>query len=90
VIDPDEVVNCGGLCVTAPLRTVLDIARFTPRFTADLYRITAELMRLGRFGTEDCRATLDRRRNLPSKRRALERILDAADRAQPPLTRYTS
>jgi hypothetical protein len=90
VISPDEVTNCGGLCVTDPLRTVLDIARFTPRFTSDHYRITAELMRLGRFGAEECRATLDRRRNLPAKRRALERIVEAAGRAQPPLTRYTS
>jgi hypothetical protein len=90
VIGPDEVQNCGGLSVTAPLRTVLDLARFTPRFTSDHYRVTAELMRLGRFGAEECLATLDRRRNLPGKRRALERIVDAAERAQPPLTRYTS
>jgi hypothetical protein len=90
VIAPEEVLDCGGQAVTTPLRTAVDLARFSPEFADDEFRVVITLMRLGRFGVHECGMVLDRRRNLPNKRIALTRLREAARRAQPPLTRYTS
>ena len=77
VIDASELVHFAGLLVTTPLRTVVDLARSSVNFTNDDLRAVGDLMRIGRFGIEECRAVLDRRRNLPHKRLALERIDEA-------------
>lgn len=90
VIASDELLDCAGLAVTTPLRTAVDLARCSADFDDEEFRLVIALMRLGRFGVRECVAVLDRRRNLPNKRLALERILESARRAQPPLTRYTS
>ncbi len=90
VIDRGDLVNFAGLLVTTPLRTVVDLARTSPEFDDADFRAVIGLMRIGGFGVDDCREFADRRRNLPNKRLALERINEAARRIQPPLTRYTS
>lgn len=77
VIDASELLQVAGLLVTTPLRTVVDLARSSMNFKNDDLRAVRDLMRIGRFGIEECRAVLDRRRNLPHKRLALERIDEA-------------
>ena len=83
VIDSSDLVEVAGLLVTTPLRTVVDLARASVNFKNDDLRAVSDLMRIGRFGVEECRAVLDRRRNLPHKRLALERIDEAARRVSP-------
>jgi hypothetical protein len=74
VLDPTDRVDFGIATVTSPLRTAVDLARFrAPLGDAESAAIVA-LARLGDFGLEQCRELLDRRRNLPEKRRALERL----------------
>lgn len=87
VIDRADLTCCAGLELTTPLRTAIDIARFSPSFAGDELRMIRALMNLGRFTVDDCRTVLDRRRNLPNKRRALVRLAEAAEPDQPPLTR---
>ena len=88
VVDASDLVDVAGLLVTTPLRTVVDLARASVNFDNDELRAVSELMRIGRFGFDECRAVLDRRRNLPHKRLALERITEAARRSAPfPLLR---
>ncbi|MET4780186.1 type IV toxin-antitoxin system AbiEi family antitoxin [Glaciihabitans sp. UYNi722] len=90
VLDESDLLDYSGLRVTTPLRTVVDLARFSPAFGEQEVRMTNALMRLGRFGVGECVAMLDRRRNLPGKRQALARIMAADDYSQPPDTLYTS
>lgn len=80
VIDDAETLTIGDLRVTTPLRTAIDIARFTVDFGSEDRAIVAGLMRLGGFGLADCAATMERRRNLPGKHRALARIRQAEPR----------
>ncbi|TAL44301.1 MAG: hypothetical protein EPN91_04690 [Salinibacterium sp.] len=70
VLDPSETVTLGGLQVTTPLRTAVDLARFTPDFSQPEVTMVTGLMRLGGFGLTECLDDMDRRRNLPNKRRA--------------------
>jgi hypothetical protein len=74
VIDAEDIVEIGELRLTSPLRTVVDLARFSEEFDPEIVR---DLMLLGDLGLDDCRDMLDRRRNLPGKRRALDRIESA-------------
>ena len=90
VIDDSDLLEYSGLRVTTPLRTVVDLARFSPAFGEQEIRMTNALMRLGRFGVDECVVMLDRRRNLPGKRKALTRIVAADGCPQPPETLYTS
>ncbi|CAN5480008.1 hypothetical protein BH10ACT4_BH10ACT4_11140 [soil metagenome] len=93
VIEDHDLLELGGLRLTTPLRTVVDLARNVVDFDDDELSAIGNLMRIGRFGGAECHAVLDRRRNLPNKRLALERIEEAARRVQsvsagqPPLTR---
>ena len=75
VIDDADIATIGGMRLTTPLRTVVDLARFAPDFNATHRAIIARLMQFGSFGPDECRQMLDRRRNLPGKRAALTRIL---------------
>jgi hypothetical protein len=74
VIEPGEIVLVDGLQVTSPLRTVLDLARFSDSFAAEEHEIVAALLHGGGLELDDCLAELRARRNLPNKRRALERL----------------
>jgi len=71
VIDDDETVTMAGQRVTTPLRTITDLARFDESVPLDLL---ASLVELGGVTLDECRAALERRRNLPNKRVALTRI----------------
>jgi hypothetical protein len=77
VLERTDVFECGGLRVTTALRTAVDIARVSPTFSAFDANIVSRLMLLGEFGLDECRGMLDRRRNLPGKRLALERLAQA-------------
>lgn len=74
VIDERDVATHGALRVTTPLRTSLDLARFSPRFGELEVHALHALMTLGSFGVAECLGVLDRRRNLPGKRLAAERL----------------
>ena len=90
VIEETDLLECAGLRVTTPVRTVVDLARFSPSFGDEEVRLVKNLMSLGGFGVEECNAMLDRRQNLPAKRLAHQRILAAVARIYPPETLYTS
>jgi hypothetical protein len=74
VIDDDEILLAAGVPVTAPLRTLVDIARFSPAFGEPQQTTVRNLAALAGATTADCRGALDRRRNLPGKRLAWARI----------------
>ncbi len=86
VIERREITAFGDARVTTPLRTALDLARFSDRFGADEARATLELMRLANFSLDDCLVELNARRNLPNKRQAIQRLthLSSADHAVRP------
>lgn len=90
VIDELAIAEIGGMRVTTPLRTVVDIARFSETFGDRERAMTLALMRLGRFGVEACEADINGRRNLPNKKVAIARLRAAVAGSQPELTRYTS
>lgn len=74
VIDDDELVLLGGRQVTAPLRTAVDLARSAELFDGRVSLVVLKLLRLGAHTLDDCVEQLDRRRNLPGKRRSLRRL----------------
>jgi len=74
VILHEDVAVLAGLRVTTPMRTAIDLARFVTEWTDDESRILAELIRLGGFSALDCARAMNRRRNLPAKKLALERL----------------
>jgi len=74
VLDVGDRVDLGGGAVTSRVRTAVDLARFRDDLgDADATSII-ELARQGGFGLAECRELMDRRRNLPEKRRALVRL----------------
>ena len=78
VLDPDDRVDLGGGpgggAVTSRLRTAVDLARFRDPLPPGDEASIVELARQGGFGLAECRELMDRRRNLPEKRRALARL----------------
>lgn len=80
VIEPPEIAVIAGLQVTTPLRTAVDIARFSPLFDDRDEDAVVRLMTLGGFDAADCIAEMERRRNLPQKRQAVDRF----GRCRPP------
>lgn len=74
VLEDGETVVIGGLRVTTPLRTALDLARFCDPFGDDEARIVAALGAAGRFGADEAVADLGRRRHLSGKVRAAGRL----------------
>ena len=88
VIAADEYEVLGSVRVTTPLRTAVDLARFTDEFGAVEARTVRHLAAMAGADLAECRRALERRRNLPGKKIAWARLdaaLDAA--AQPELTR---
>ena len=75
VIEPHEIASFGSAKVTTPLRTAADLARFSDRFDESEERAVVGLLAAGRFTIEDCVDELNRRRNLPNKRLAVDRIV---------------
>ena len=78
VISSSEIVTSAGLSLTTPLRTILDIARFSPRFDLQEQKVVVNLLKLGDISVSECARALAVRRNLPQKRQALRRIAEAA------------
>jgi len=74
VLDPGDRVDLDGGAVTSRVRTAVDLARFREPFSDDDAASIVELARQGGFGLAECRELMDRRRNLPEKRRALARL----------------
>lgn len=80
VIEACDLLTFSGLKVTSPMRTVVDLARNSVDLDDADLSVLSELMRVGRFGMAECRTILDRRRNLPNKHVAIERIEHALSR----------
>jgi hypothetical protein len=80
VIDELSVVELGGIRVTTPIRTVLDLARFSDEFDVETQRQVAWLMATFEIDLDYCVSALDARRNLPGKRRAIARLAAVASR----------
>jgi hypothetical protein len=74
VIEPDAVFRLGPLELTSPLRTAIDLARSVTEWTVVDTTTLAKLMQIGGFTADDCEVNMNRRRNLPAKRVALERL----------------
>jgi len=74
VLDPGDRVDLEGGAVTSRVRTAVDLARFREPFSDDDAASIVELASQGGFGLAECRELMDRRRNLPEKRRALARL----------------
>jgi hypothetical protein len=81
VIDDDETVVMGGIRVTTPLRTLVDLARFSAHFDESL---ALRLLALGGMRLDDVIRAIGDRRNLPGKRVALERLTSLSARAAEP------
>ena len=77
VIVDEELSAFGDLAVTSPMRTALDIARFSAEFTPHDRSIICELSVRGAFSLDDCRSAINGRRNLPNKHVALRRLAEA-------------
>ncbi len=74
VLSAGDTVALGAHRVTVPLRTAVDIARTRQTFGASDRDAVRRLAELAGFGLADCRDFMERSRNLPAKRRALERL----------------
>ena len=74
VLDLGDRVELGGGAVTSRVRTAVDLARFRDPLSAEDAASIVELARQGAFGMAECQELMDRRRNLPEKRRALARL----------------
>jgi hypothetical protein len=74
VLTPGDTVAFAGRRVTTPLRTAIDLARVRPQFADEDQDAVHRLARSAGFQLSDCIALLARSRNLPAKKRAIERL----------------
>jgi hypothetical protein len=74
IILHEDVATLAGTAVTIPMRTAIDLARFVDVWTDEETRTVAELLRLARCTVLDCARAMNRKRNLPNKKIALERL----------------
>jgi len=74
VLVPEDVATLGSFRVTTPLRTAVDLARVRDAFAEADVDAVRRLAALARFDLGDCRAAMNRGRNLPAKHRALQRL----------------
>ena len=93
VLTDDEVVELGGLLITSPLRTIVDLLRESGWIEADAERVSGLMLREGHSPARVADALSERRfqreRVRAMERLAeLERLLPAL--GQPAETRYTS
>lgn len=70
----EDTAVLAGLAVTTPMRTAIDLARFVTVWDSTETAILRALLSLGQFSVLDCARAMNRRRNLPNKRIALERL----------------
>jgi hypothetical protein len=83
VIDDSEIDLIAGMPVTTALRTALDIARHSLRFDHETATLVRRLLDLGGHSLGDCIRELDRRPNLPGKKRAIVRLQIARELPPP-------
>ncbi len=76
VLDPGDCVQWTDGAVTSAVRTAVDLARFRETLTEAERATLRALGDLGGFGLSECEELLDRRRNLPEKRRAKQRLAE--------------
>ena len=74
VLRHEDTTVLAGLAVTTPMRTAIDLARFVSHWDEIETQIVRALTTIGGFGILDCARAMNRRRNLPNKRIALERL----------------
>ena len=74
VVLHEDVTLIAGLTLTTPMRTAIDLARFVDDWNDDEARIVRGLLALGQCDILDCARAMNRKRNLPNKRLALERL----------------
>jgi hypothetical protein len=79
VILREDIATLGGVSLTTPLRTAIDLCRFAAAWSDVESATVGSLMRIGHFDAAECARVMDRRRNLPNKKQARER-LTLADR----------
>jgi hypothetical protein len=78
----DDTAPIGGILVTTPMRTAIDLARIVEEWDDHEREIVRALLQLAGCGILDCARLMNRRRNLPNKRIALARLADCADGAR--------
>lgn len=79
VYEPGDVTELGGVRMTTPLRTILDLVRVEHDFDPAM---TARLAAIGELHPDDCLAALESRDGIPARERArnnLRRALYAVD-----------
>jgi len=86
VIDENEFDVIAGMPVTTALRTALDITRHSLRFDAPTAMLVRRLLDLGNHSLGQCARELDRRPNLPGKKRAIVRLQIALELPPPKRT----
>jgi hypothetical protein len=74
VVLHEDVSVLAGLTVTTPMRTAIDLARFVVCWSEEEARILRGLLALGECDVLDCARVMNRKRNLPGKLIALERL----------------
>jgi len=74
VLDVDDIATLADRQVTTPLRTCADLARFSTTFGEQERSIVHTLASAHGFGMPELRSVLDRRRNLPHKALAADRL----------------
>jgi AbiEi antitoxin C-terminal domain len=75
----DDTATLGGLVITTPMRTAIDLARFVADWNDTEAEIVRALLSLGQSTILDCARVMNRRRNLPGKKLALERLAGCVD-----------
>lgn len=88
VIRAGDVVTLGGVLVTTPLRTALDLARFRSHFGPTEAESIRALSTIGDFVLRDALTAMNRGRNLAGKQLAADRLTRSlSEVCQPELTR---
>ncbi|WP_403024874.1 hypothetical protein [Salinibacterium sp. GXW1014] len=82
VIAPSDVVRFGGIAVTSPLRTVIDLLRAEGDFANERMSQLLRLMSANAIELDDCRREVESRHKLAGKRRALDRIATLGEAAR--------
>jgi hypothetical protein len=75
----EDTVVLASIQVTSPMRTAIDLARFVVAWDDDEARVVRALLELGGCNILDCARAMNRKRNLPNKRIALERLARCTD-----------
>jgi hypothetical protein len=79
----EDTLPIAGILVTTPMRTAIDLARFVADWDNVEAQTVQALLRLGECSILDCARAMNRKRNLPNKRIALERLAACADGTRP-------